>query len=88
MVPAYDEITVVVFTSSTAEAEAGLCYAAGADSYVYKPLNFALFQTVLRSTIDYWRSRAATAPGTKSDEVTGKVSQIVFPPPGSESAQA
>ncbi|HEY0001803.1 MAG TPA: response regulator [Actinoplanes sp.] len=87
-VRAYDEITIVVFTSSAAPAEADLCYAAGADSYIYKPINFALFQTVLRSTIDYWRSRAATAPATGSDEVTGKVSQTVVPPPGTESAQA
>jgi CheY-like chemotaxis protein len=89
-VPAYDAITVVVFTSSTDSAEADRCYAAGADSYIYKPINFALFQTVLRGTIDYWRSRAAPAPdtGPGPGEVAGNVSQIVVPPLGDESAQA
>ncbi|MDR7279803.1 response regulator [Catenuloplanes atrovinosus] len=50
-------LTMVVFTSSEDPAEADACYAAGADSYIYKPINFALFQTVLRQTLDYWRSR-------------------------------
>lgn len=56
---AWDDLTLIVFTSSEDQAEADACYAAGADSYVYKPINFALFQTVLRQTLDYWRSRAA-----------------------------
>lgn len=55
-------LTVVVFTSSENPAEADACYAAGADSYIYKPINFALFQTVLRQTLDYWRSRERTPP--------------------------
>lgn len=87
-VPAFDAITIVVFTSSTAPAEADSCYAAGADSYIHKPINFALFQTVLRSTLDYWRSRSASAPGAGPGEGGGNVSQIVVPPPGGESAQA
>ncbi|WP_433719508.1 response regulator [Actinoplanes sp. CA-051413] len=87
-VPAYRAITVVVFTSSTDSAEADRCYAAGADSYVYKPINFALFQTVLRGTIDYWRSRTTSALYEGSGEAAGNVSQIVVPPPGVESAQA
>jgi CheY-like chemotaxis protein len=52
-------LRIVVFTSSEDQAEADACYAAGADSYIYKPINFALFQTVLQQTLDYWRSRAA-----------------------------
>jgi CheY-like chemotaxis protein len=55
--PDLADLTVVVFTSSEDPAEADACYAAGADSYIYKPINFALFQTVLRQTLDYWRSR-------------------------------
>jgi CheY-like chemotaxis protein len=78
-VPALDDVTIVVFTSSAEQIEAEACYAAGADSYIYKPINFALFQTVLQSTIDYWRSRPAGS---------GNVSQMVVPPPGDESAQA
>ena len=47
-------LPVVVFTSSTAPAEVDACYAAGADSYVFKPLNFELFRTVLGSAVDFW----------------------------------
>ncbi|GAA2880214.1 response regulator [Actinoplanes cyaneus] len=66
-----NSIRIVVFTSSEDQAEADACYAAGADSYLYKPVNFALFQTVLRQTVDYW----------------GNVARIVVPPPGDSSAQ-
>lgn len=58
--PALDNLTLVVFTSSEDQAEADACYAAGADSYIYKPINFALFQSVLSQTLDYWKSRAAS----------------------------
>ncbi|GIF03766.1 response regulator [Actinoplanes siamensis] len=69
--PAFDRIRIVVFTSSEDQAEADACYAAGADSYIYKPMNFALFQTVLSQTLDYW----------------GNVARIVVPPPGDSAAQ-
>jgi CheY-like chemotaxis protein len=72
----YDGLRLVVFTSSENQAEAEACYAAGADSYIYKPINFALFQSVLAQTLDYWRSREPN------------VTQIVVPPPGESSAQA
>jgi CheY-like chemotaxis protein len=65
-------LTVVVFTSSEEPAEADACYAAGADSYIYKPLNFALFQSVLSQTLDYWQ---------------GKDARMVVPPPGDSSAR-
>jgi CheY-like chemotaxis protein len=62
--PELDDVTVVVFTSSTSPAEVDACYAAGADSYVYKPVNFTLFRTVLKGAIDYWQaSRSATSHG-------------------------
>ncbi|MBP2472159.1 CheY-like chemotaxis protein [Crossiella equi] len=54
--PELDPLVVVVFTSSTTSADVDRCYAGGADSYVYKPVNFALFRTVLQGTIDYWRT--------------------------------
>jgi CheY-like chemotaxis protein len=78
-VPALDDVTIVVFTSSTEQAEAEACYAAGANSFIYKPINFALFQTVLRGVIDYWRPRPSPP--------AGNVSQIVAPPVADESAQ-
>ncbi|GIE80672.1 response regulator [Actinoplanes philippinensis] len=75
--PELDEVRLVVFTSSEDQAEADACHAAGADSYVYKPLNFALFQSVLSQTLDYWRSRSRS----------GNVARMVVPPPGDSSAQ-
>jgi CheY-like chemotaxis protein len=77
MRPEYAGVSIVVFTSSEDQAEADACYAAGADSYIYKPVNFALFQTVLRQTLNYWRSRWSE----------GKVAHIVTPPPGDSPAQ-
>jgi CheY-like chemotaxis protein len=72
----FEALRLVVFTSSENQAEAEACYAAGADSYIYKPINFALFQSVLAQTLDYWRSRAEN------------VTRTVVPPPGDSSAQA
>lgn len=59
--PQLAEVTLIVFTSSTAPAEVDACYAAGADSYIYKPVNFALFRTVLKGAIDYWQQTKAQA---------------------------
>jgi CheY-like chemotaxis protein len=70
------DLTIVVFTSSEEPAEADACYAAGADSYIFKPLNFGLFQSVLSQTLDYWRTRSPA----------GNVAQMVVPPPGDSSA--
>ncbi|MEW2167856.1 response regulator [Streptomyces sp. NPDC007084] len=70
--PQLAEVTLIVFTSSTAPAEVDACYAAGADSYIYKPVNFALFRTVLKGAIDYWQQTkgqedsGAGAPGSPS----------------------
>ncbi|TXS55541.1 response regulator [Streptomyces sp. t39] len=61
--PELRDVTVVVFTSSTAPAEVDACYAAGADSYVYKPVNFALFRTVLKGAVDYWQQSRNAAAG-------------------------
>ena len=76
--PHLARLTLVVFTSSEDQAEADACYAAGADSYIYKPLNFALFQSVLSHTLDYWRSRPPSS---------ANVARTVVPPPGDSSAQ-
>ena len=71
------DLIVVMFTSSEDQAEAEACYTAGADSYILKPINFALFQTVLRQTLDYWRSR----------DSSGSVARTVTPPSGESSTQ-
>jgi CheY-like chemotaxis protein len=52
-----DDLTIVVFSSSEDQAETDACHVAGADSYIFKPLNFALFQSVLSRTLDYWGSQ-------------------------------
>lgn len=51
-------LKIIVFTSSTTSADIERCYALGADSYVYKPVNFHLFRTVLQGAVDYWRNGA------------------------------
>ncbi|WP_432715552.1 response regulator [Streptomyces lavendulae] len=60
--PRLDAVAVVVFTSSTASAEVDACYAAGADSYIYKPVNFDLFRTVLKGAVDYWQAQIPQPP--------------------------
>ncbi|WP_410586232.1 response regulator [Amycolatopsis sp. lyj-23] len=50
-------VTIIVFTSSTSPAEIDRCYRLGADSYVFKPVNFHLFRTVLQGAMDYWQSQ-------------------------------
>ncbi|OWA02248.1 response regulator [Streptomyces sp. CS227] len=65
--PELADLTVVVFTSSTAPADVDACYAAGADSYIYKPVNFDLFRTVLKGAVDYWlqaKAQPPAAPGS------------------------
>lgn len=54
--PDLAEVTIIVFTSSTTPAEIDRCYRLGADSYVFKPVNFHLFRTVLQGAIDYWQA--------------------------------
>ncbi|MER6392248.1 response regulator [Streptomyces sp. NPDC059382] len=58
--PSLGRVPVVVFTSSTAPTEVDASYAAGADSYIYKPVNFELFRTVLKGAVDYWQDRPVT----------------------------
>ncbi|GAA4822236.1 response regulator [Streptomyces ziwulingensis] len=67
--PELRDVTVVVFAASTAPGEVDACYAAGADSYIYKPVNFALFRTVLKGAVDYWQqqTRGGADPGPDAD---------------------
>lgn len=57
-----NDVIVVVFTSSTTSADIDRCYEAGADSYVYKPVNFTLFRTVLQGAVDYWHTNGFARP--------------------------
>ncbi|MFD9697540.1 response regulator [Lentzea sp. NPDC059081] len=63
--PRLNDAIVVVFTSSTTSSDIDRCYEAGADSYVYKPVNFTLFRTVLQGAVAYWHANGFTrsAPG-------------------------
>ncbi|WP_329541292.1 response regulator [Streptomyces sp. NBC_01358] len=56
--PELDGVAVVAFTSSTGPDEVDTTYAAGADSYIYKPVNFELFSAVLKGAVDYWQKKA------------------------------
>ncbi|WP_405664267.1 response regulator [Streptomyces sp. NBC_01166] len=56
--PELDDVAVVVFTSATGPDDVDTTYAAGADSYIYKPVNFELFRAVLKGAVDYWQKRA------------------------------
>ncbi|MFD4690172.1 response regulator [Streptomyces sp. NPDC058463] len=56
--PELNDVAVVAFTSSTGPDEVDTTYAAGADSYIYKPVNFELFRTVLKGAVDYWQRKA------------------------------
>ncbi|MER5551992.1 response regulator [Streptomyces sp. NPDC002793] len=56
--PELDDVAVVAFTSYTGPDEVDATYAAGADSYIYKPVNFELFRTVLKGAVDYWQWKA------------------------------
>jgi CheY-like chemotaxis protein len=71
--PELAEVAVVVFTSSTAPAEVDACYAAGADSYIYKPLNFDLFRTVLKGAVDYWQQTRRQPPSGQGAAVPPNV---------------
>lgn len=56
--PELNDVAVVAFTSSAGPDEVDTTYAAGADSYIYKPVNFELFRTVLKGAVDYWQRKA------------------------------
>ncbi|MFJ4962733.1 Response regulator rcp1 [Streptomyces sp. ADI96-02] len=66
--PECASVTVVVFTSSTASAEVDACYAAGADSYIYKPVNFELFRTVLQGAVDFWMAQKPAGTPRRTPE--------------------
>ena len=83
--PELRDITVVVFAASTAPTEVDACYAAGADSYIYKPVNFGLFREVLKGAVDYWQDikrQDSLEPGTGRESGTGPESGSG--PPGSK----
>ncbi|MGW6441512.1 response regulator [Lentzea sp. NPDC055074] len=65
------DVIVVVFTSSTTSPDIDRCYEAGADSYVYKPVNFTLFRTVLQGAVEYWHTNGFVRPAAPPDLPVG-----------------
>lgn len=59
--PRTKSIPVVVLTSSREESDIERCYAAGANSYVVKPLNFDNFVETISDLGRYWMSVNQTA---------------------------
>jgi CheY-like chemotaxis protein len=47
-------IPVVVFSTSRADVDVAVAYAAGANAYVVKPLDLQRFLTVVRSIEEHW----------------------------------
>lgn len=55
-------IPVLVFTTSTHEADIRACYSSGANSYIQKPINLAAFNSVMQRLKDFWFDVAVLPP--------------------------
>jgi CheY-like chemotaxis protein len=55
--PLLADVPVVVLTTSTNPQDVARSYDAGANGYVFKPLNYSLFEATIRGTVDYWIPR-------------------------------
>lgn len=66
--PGLASLPVVVLTSSTNPRDVAACYRAGANSYLFKPVDLALFQVVLRGTFDYWLGTVAAGRENRNAE--------------------
>ncbi len=60
--PALRTVPVVVLTSSRHEGDIAAAYAAGANSYVVKPVEFAAFVEVVRAIDAFWLGVAVQPP--------------------------
>jgi DNA-binding response OmpR family regulator len=47
-------VPVVVLTTSTDPRDVSQCYEAGANGYLFKPVDFAQLEASVRGTVDYW----------------------------------
>lgn len=56
---ALKDTPVVVLTTSSHETDVKKCYALGANTYIVKSLDFAVFQAAIRSLKEYWLEVAA-----------------------------
>ncbi len=60
--PSLREIPVVMLTTSNAASDVQACYAAGANSYIHKALEFDLFIQTIASLSEFWLKRALLPP--------------------------
>ena len=56
-------LPVVVLTSSREQADVDRCYAAGANSYLVKPLDFGELEAMVRDLLRYWLRHSEAPPG-------------------------
>lgn len=61
------DVPLVVLTSSTNPGDIQDCYGAGATSYLFKPVDLALFQVVLRGAFDHWLAQAGGGSVNRKD---------------------
>jgi two-component system, response regulator len=52
--PPTKEIPVLMFSSSCQNGEIEECYAIGANSFVVKPTDLKMFESILRNVCSYW----------------------------------
>jgi len=53
------DVPIVVLTTSSSPLDVEQCYADGANSYLFKPVNYALFEATIRGAVDYWLTAPA-----------------------------
>lgn len=52
--PGLAGVPIVVLTTSSNPRDVEQCYVAGANGYLFKPVDFALFEVTIRGAVDYW----------------------------------
>ena len=52
--PPFRHIPVIIMSSETNSEKISMCYEAGANAYVEKPLNFDQMKVTLKSICDFW----------------------------------
>lgn len=56
-------VPIVVFSSSAEARDVAACYAAGANSYVQKPVDYRAFADALVDIVRYWTRRNVSGDG-------------------------
>ncbi len=64
--PAFKSVPVVVLSTSGNQRDIGFCYAAGANAYHVKPVQYPQHLAVLVDVLTYWLSRVMLPAGEAS----------------------